>query len=83
MKVLKYGDDVKSWRYKITCSFCKSELEVEAIDLRYSGEAGDWHDAGWERYECYCAACNDTLSIPANNIPPLVKVFAQNKKKGK
>lgn len=81
MKVLKYGSDVKVWRYTLTCYVCKSQLEVEADDLRYAGEAGDWHDAGWESYTISCAACGTSLDIPTDKIPTLVKVHAEKRKK--
>lgn len=81
MKLIKAGFDVKSWRYQITCDYCKSELEVEASDLQYAGDAGDWHDAGWESYTCYCSECNNNLTIPLAKVPALVKVTAQKRKK--
>jgi hypothetical protein len=80
MKVLKLGSDIKSWQYIIICNYCKSEIEINADDLRYSGEIGDWHDAGWETYSCSCPACGNGLEVPPKNVPFLVKVAAQNRK---
>ena len=79
MKILKLGDDVDAWKEHITCHYCKSEIEVKAKDLKYAGEAGDWHDSGWETYSFNCPACGASLCILPGKVPPLVKVAAQKR----
>ena len=80
MKIIKYAADLKFWKKDIVCNHCQTELEVETSDLQYSGEDGDWHDSGWERYAVICAACNCETTLNAKDIPEIVKFQAKKKK---
>jgi len=82
MKVLKHDIDTKSWKYEINCYVCKTDLEIVMGDIKYSGEKGDWHDAGWERYEVNCSECGCCLTIPSDKIHALVRAKIQKKSKG-
>lgn len=77
MKIIKIGYDVKAWKYNIICHWCNSEIEITCHDLRFSGEDGNWHENGWERYSANCIACNQELIIDNTKIPNLVKAYAQ------
>ena len=80
MKILKYAIDLKSWRKTVTCYGCHTELEIEPSDIQYAGEAGDWHDSGWERYWANCAICDRELPLKSEDLPELIKIEAQKRK---
>ncbi len=82
MKILKHDIDAKAWKYEISCYCCKTDLEVTMSDVRYSGEKGDWHDAGWESYTVICPECSISLTIPADKIHALIRAKIQKKSKG-
>lgn len=82
MKVLKHGIDVKAWRRKVICYGCNTELEIELSDIRYAGEAGDWHDSGWEKYWVNCSICDRELTLTSDDLPELIKIGAQKRKNG-
>lgn len=79
MKIIKHAIEAKSWSHQLTCYYCKTELEVVMSDIRYRGDPGDWHDAGWERYDIDCPECNTTNAISEENIHPLIKAKIQKK----
>jgi len=79
MKIKKYAVDPKLWKRDIICSHCQTEIEIETSDLQYSGEDGDWHDAGWEKYTVTCAACNCSITINEKDIPEIVKFEAKKR----
>ncbi len=82
MKVLKSGFDVNAWKHQFQCYWCKSELEICASDLEYSGERGNWAESGWERYEVQCPLCSTTNTIENELIPILVGIYAEKRTKG-
>lgn len=79
MKILKHDIDAKEWKYVLTCYHCKTEMEVVMGDVTYSGEAGDWHDSGWESYSVKCPECDISNTIPNDKIHNLIKVKIQKK----
>jgi hypothetical protein len=79
MKILKHDIDAKSWKYEITCYYCKTQLEVVASDVSYSGERGDWHDSGWEKYTIFCPECGTPSDIPPDKIHNLVAAKIRNR----
>jgi len=81
MKILKHDIDAKTWSYVLKCFVCKTEMEVVIDDIKYSGERGDWHDAGWENYNVICPECGIDLRIPPDDIHELIKCKIQKKNK--
>jgi Zn finger protein HypA/HybF involved in hydrogenase expression len=82
MKILKHDIDANEWKHTLKCYCCKTELEVVMGDVRYSGEAGDWHDSGWEKYEVTCPECSTNLTIDADLIHNLVEIKIQKRSRG-
>ena len=80
MKILKHDIDASTWKYALACYSCKTEIEVVMSDVKYSGEAGDWHDAGWENYTVNCPECTCELHIPKDKIHNLIKAKIQRRK---
>ncbi len=82
MKILKHDIDAAEWKHALKCYCCKTDLEIVMGDVRYSGEKGDWHDSGWEKYEVTCPECSTSLAIEADSIHNLIKVKIQKRSRG-
>lgn len=81
MKVLKYSTDPKAWTLAITCGWCKSQIEINADDLRHEGERGDYVDPGWDRYTVTCGACGDSQEVDEKQLPNIIRSYAKRKRK--
>lgn len=79
MKILRHAIEAADWSYQIRCWHCQTELEAVMSDVKYTGEPGDWHDSGWERYEINCPECDTSLTIPSDQIHNLIKAKIQKK----
>ena len=72
MKILKKPDS--NWSYKHTCKSCDADLEVEKGDVRYTYNAGDFRDPGYETWTANCPCCSATIDVPVAKIPKIVQV---------
>jgi hypothetical protein len=67
----------KPWTLKVTCKECKSELEVEASDVR----ALEWEsgDCDHTSYTTKCAVCKSSIDLKFHDIAPGVREEAVRK----
>ena len=72
------------WTLKVTCKECKSELEVEASDVR----ALEWEsgDCDHTSYTAKCAVCKSDIELPFSKLATgvreeAVRKYRKNKKR--
>lgn len=66
MKIIKASVDLKTWCFETKCEKCKSDIGIEATDLRYK----------WSMHGCYyfvCELCNTRQTMKDADVPPIVK----------
>ncbi len=70
MKIIKASVDLETWTLPTTCKSCKSELGIEAGDLRHN----------WTKDGCYyfkCELCDNTQYLKDSDVPEIVKADAK------
>lgn len=79
MRVIKLGTDLDKWRLDVTCGFCKSELEIDAGDIKHRGDPGDYRDPGYDHYWVNCPACSNEITVAETKLPALVRAKAEKR----
>jgi hypothetical protein len=67
MKVVKASVDLATWTLPVKCESCKSDLEVEAGDIKYRYQSDGYH------YFCNCVLCNASMHFSEKQIPKIVQ----------
>jgi len=81
MKVIKQPD-TSGWKFEHTCSTCDAVLQVEASDVKYTYNPGDFRDPGYESYYAYCACCSTQFNIPEGKLTKAIKHQAKQRGSG-
>jgi len=66
MKIIKPSIDLDTWVFETKCPTCKSDIGIEAIDLRYK-----WNTSGCYYY--VCELCNTRHLMKDVDVPPIVE----------
>lgn len=65
MKIIKPSIDLSAWFLAQTCPTCKSQIGIEAKDIRYA-----WNRAG--EYYYTCELCDTKHYLVTTDLPPIV-----------
>lgn len=67
MKVIKASIDLETWSMPHTCDNCKSEVEIEAVDISYDYQVDGKH------WLVKCCLCNSPFRLIDTEVPEIVK----------